>query len=543
MIQTTSTLHLFNRFVHGEDILLRKDLCLQHIQISGRTSWRVFLSFFLSKSGSPRSSLCWEQNTRVIVMLTKQIEGSTEKCGCYWRQGAYGPLQLELLSSSGEEEDEVRAQLPSLGFNFGVSTSTPNLEKLIIRRTFLLSHSHYPHLPPRKITQMQFLAWSDFDVPDDPKVLLGFMRQVDELRVESEESNSILLHCSAGIGRTGGYIMIDAILDAIRCELTKSKKKPVNENSVFPNLYPANIFKADEPARFPKSFGAVPRNLSPTQRDSSETESSGSQRHDESRNRSTSPASSVPASNSNSPSGSSLLPSFFPADNDSRERFRTSSPQSMHIRGGDLEVQQATLVGALSKLKHSSPGNPSSGSGSTTTLPSGSSSGWATEGKSTTATSFPISVESSRSASPTKDTESKQTRPGFVFDYTDPRPLNGESSPKLLSSFHEPVQSILEDMREQRMSLCQSLRQYVFVHRAIIEGALAIVDEEKQQRQPSPLNMGGVFQLESPTTGKRLATPTELPMVDPSGAVKLAKRPSYKRRGRSDNNVTSVQTR
>ena len=34
-------------------------------------------------------------------------------------------------------------------------------------------------------------------------------------------------------------------------------------------------------------------------------------------------------------------------------------------------------------------------------------------------------------------------------------------------------------MREERMNLCQFLRQYVFVHRAIIEGALRIVDEEK----------------------------------------------------------------
>jgi len=38
-------------------------------------------------------------------------------------------------------------------------------------------------------------------------------------------------------------------------------------------------------------------------------------------------------------------------------------------------------------------------------------------------------------------------------------------------------------MREQRMSLCQSLRQYVFVHRAIIEGSLMIVDEEKEREK------------------------------------------------------------
>jgi len=39
---------------------------------------------------------------------------------------------------------------------------------------------------------------------------------------------------------------------------------------------------------------------------------------------------------------------------------------------------------------------------------------------------------------------------------------------------------VIQDMREQRMSLCQSLRQYVFVHAAVIEGTLRIVDKERE---------------------------------------------------------------
>jgi tyrosine-protein phosphatase 2/3 len=45
----------------------------------------------------------------------------------------------------------------------------------------------------------------------------------------------------------------------------------------------------------------------------------------------------------------------------------------------------------------------------------------------------------------------------------------------------DPIQNVLEDMRQQRMSLCQSLRQYVFVHLAILEGALSILDEVKAE--------------------------------------------------------------
>ena len=70
-----------------------------------------------------------------------------------------------------------------------------------------------------------------------------------------------------------------------------------------------------------------------------------------------------------------------------------------------------------------------------------------------------------------------------TFDYASPRPLHGDMSPPLLSTYHEPIRRVVEDMREQRMSLCQSLRQYVFVHRAIIEGALMIVDEERRRRE------------------------------------------------------------
>ena len=55
---------------------------------------------------------------------------------------------------------------------------------------------------------------------------------------------------------------------------------------------------------------------------------------------------------------------------------------------------------------------------------------------------------------------------GATFDYVEPRRLPDHGSPPLLSSYDEPIRRVIEDMREQRMSLCQSLQQYVFVHRA-----------------------------------------------------------------------------
>ncbi|CCM06630.1 uncharacterized protein FIBRA_08910 [Fibroporia radiculosa] len=89
---------------------------------------------------------------------------------------------------------------------------------------------------------------------------------------------------------------------------------------------------------------------------------------------------------------------------------------------------------------------------------------------------------------------------GKTVDYAQPRQLHEDWSPPLLSTFDEPVRRVIEDMREQRMSLCQSLRQYVFVHRAIIEGALMVVDEERdRERQRRERNVADSVSEEDET--------------------------------------------
>jgi hypothetical protein len=161
----------------------------------------------------------------------------------------------------------------------------------------------------------------------------------------------------------------------------------------------------------------------------------------------------------------------------------------------------------------------------------------------------------------------------------------------LLSTLDEPIHRVIEDMREQRMSLCQSLRQYVFVHRAVIEGVLMLVDEERTAygkswkdneleelsksvlaRLPNiPTKQAGTSESGSIDSaadavmstgsvadtggsgpacsilsgseeskshieafkGKRGASPTELPKQDKRGDMRMSKRPSIKRALRS----------
>jgi len=190
-----------------------------------------------------------------------------------------------------------------------------------------------------------------------------------------------------------------------------------------------------------------------------------------------------------------------------------------------------------------------------------------------------------------------------VIDYKLPRLLHQDLSPAPLMSHANPIWTIVQDMREQRMSLCQSLRQYVFVHAAVIEGALTIVDEEREiwgdsigseecseqvgdggRNRLTPLKNFGNTEIcgmgrqsprdracsfppvggrrsassnssnqipcttvstspgvsSSPSKWKRGPSPTELLKEDKSGVVSTAKRPSINRRTSSNQQVLTA---
>ena len=62
--------------------------------------------------------LCWEQNVHVIVMLTKEVESATVKCGNYWAEGTYGPLRLKLLETTDTPEREKQRRESEMASGF-----------------------------------------------------------------------------------------------------------------------------------------------------------------------------------------------------------------------------------------------------------------------------------------------------------------------------------------------------------------------------------------------------------------------------------------
>ena len=74
-----------------------------------------------------------------------------------------------------------------------------------------------PQLPPLEVTQFHFVAWPDHGVPDNCAVMLNFIRRVRKLHPYSNPC-PLLVHCSAGVGRTGAFIVLDSMLERMKSE-------------------------------------------------------------------------------------------------------------------------------------------------------------------------------------------------------------------------------------------------------------------------------------------------------------------------------------
>ncbi|KAJ8969172.1 hypothetical protein NQ317_009029 [Molorchus minor] len=131
--------------------------------------------------------MVWESNSRAIIMLTRCVEKGREKCDHYWPYDTmpvyYGDISVQILNESRYPDWNISEFMLCRGDQQRVTR-----------------HFH-------------FTTWPDFGVPNPPHILIRFVRAFRE-RV-SPDQKPIVVHCSAGVGRSGTFICLDRILQQI----------------------------------------------------------------------------------------------------------------------------------------------------------------------------------------------------------------------------------------------------------------------------------------------------------------------------------------
>ncbi|XP_021360249.1 receptor-type tyrosine-protein phosphatase alpha-like [Mizuhopecten yessoensis] len=130
--------------------------------------------------------MLWQLKSGKIVMLTNLIEGSRPKCDKYW------PDEGEPLSTT----------------HFNIVLDRERAYAFYVIRDLTVTEKKTKSV--RQIHQFHYTTWPDHGTPD-PNELVVFHRRVKQY--ENVLTGKMVVHCSAGIGRTGTFLALDALLD------------------------------------------------------------------------------------------------------------------------------------------------------------------------------------------------------------------------------------------------------------------------------------------------------------------------------------------
>ncbi|XP_046895807.1 tyrosine-protein phosphatase non-receptor type 1-like [Hypomesus transpacificus] len=153
-------------------------------------------SYILTQGPLPNTcghfwEMVWEQRTRGVVMLNRVIEKGSVKCAQYW------PPREE--KEAIFDDTHFKLTLVSEDIKSYYTVRQLELENMLTQETREILHFHYT-------------TWPDFGVPESPASFLNFLFKVRESGCLNSDQGPVVVHCSAGIGRSGTFCLVDTCL-------------------------------------------------------------------------------------------------------------------------------------------------------------------------------------------------------------------------------------------------------------------------------------------------------------------------------------------
>lgn len=137
--------------------------------------------------------MIWEQKSKAIIMLNKVVEKGSVKCYQYW------PLTKDMIFEETHFKVTVQKERPLKHFTI----RTFELENMQTKEVRQVDHYHYT-------------SWPDFGIPNSALSFLMFLEVVRDKGVLHSDYGPAVIHCSAGIGRSGTFCLVDSALVLVK---------------------------------------------------------------------------------------------------------------------------------------------------------------------------------------------------------------------------------------------------------------------------------------------------------------------------------------
>jgi len=151
--------------------------------------------------------MIWEKNVKLVIMTCETTEGQSKKCYYYWPKLSTSFSSNELTLNNGYKIEAL---------------SEKNITDNLTERNFSITNSNKEK---KEVTQLHFRKWPDHGVPDLVETFETFekINDIISLHYETYKSESpVVVHCSAGVGRTGTVISIYQIFYIAKKHLEKN---------------------------------------------------------------------------------------------------------------------------------------------------------------------------------------------------------------------------------------------------------------------------------------------------------------------------------